>query len=91
MANVFKGRVWTLATAGGGIIYTGQVKIAVAYWRNPSAGGDLVVLNDADGRPIIDGRAEAANQSQVFRVEPMWYRGLNLVTLGSGTLQLHIM
>lgn len=91
MANVLKGRVWSLDTAGGGVIYTGWLKISLIYWRNPGASGDLVLLNDSDGQKILDGRAEAANSSQVFRPEPMWYHGLNLVTLGSGTVQLHIM
>lgn len=91
MPNNLSGRVWDLDTAGGGIIYQDWVKIALIYWRNPAAGGDLVVLNDRNGNPIVDGRAEGANLSQVFRTQPMWYHGLNLVTLGSGTLQIHIL
>lgn len=91
MANVLKGRVWTLDTVDAAAFYTGQVKVALIYWRNPAAGGDLMLLQDADGRPIIDARAEGANQSQVFRLEPMWYRGLLLKTLGSGTVHIHIL
>ncbi len=90
MANVLKGRVWTLDTAGGGTIYSGWLKIALIYWKGPVAIDDTVVLNDINGRPILDGVAEVAKQSQVFRVEPMWYQGLNLVTLDSGIVELHI-
>ena len=90
MANVLKGRVWTLDTAAAANIYTGWVKIALIYWRNPAASGDLVLLQDINGRPILDARAETANGSQVFRVTPQWYQGLQLQTLESGTVQLHI-
>ena len=91
MANVFKGRVWTLDTASADVVYTGWFKAALIYWRNPSAGGDLMLLNDSDSRPIIDARAEGANLSQVFRTQPMWYHGIIMKTLGSGTVQIHIL
>ena len=90
MANVLKGRVWTLDTAAVANIYTGWVKIALIYWRNPTTAGQVVLLRDINGRPILDARAEADNGSQVFRVTPQWYQGLQLQTLDSGTVQLHI-
>ncbi len=90
MANVLKGRVWTLDTAGGGVIYSGWLKIALIYWKGPTTIGHTAVLNDINGRPILDAVAEVALQSQVFRVTPMWYQGLNLATLASGLIELHI-
>jgi hypothetical protein len=74
-----------------GAQYTGWVKIALAYWRQPTTAGHLLLLNDADGRPIIDARCESNNASQVFRLKGMWYHGLTLATRQSGVLHLHIL
>jgi len=91
MANTLKGRVWELDTAGAGTIYPEHFKTALIYWRQPTTIGHLLVLEDIDGNPIWDARCEVIDQSQILRVQPMWYHGLVMPTLQSGLVQIHIM
>ncbi len=90
MANVIKGRVWALDTAGASPIYQDWVKIVTIYWLAPTTIGHDLVLEDVNGDPIWTAQAEVALQSQVLRVTPMWYHGLVMPTLASGTVEVHI-
>lgn len=89
IANNISGRVWTLDTAGAGIIWPFTVWIQLVEWFNPVAAGDLMQLTDIDDKVVIDGRAETANGSQLFRPTNA-VRGLKMPTLASGTVYVHI-
>jgi hypothetical protein len=79
MANDLSSRVWYLDTAGVGVIYQPQVWIKFIEWYNP-ANADQFQLTDRNGKPIVEGIAEAAGDTQTFNLENI-YEGLILKIL----------
>ena len=68
----------------------GQCNVALVYFFNPINAGDLATLQDSNGATIWAGRAEAGNQSQVFRFpRPVSVAGLQVPVLTSGTMYVY--
>lgn len=89
MANELGQNPWKLDTAG--TIYLHRVKIITIIWVKPSTIAHALLITDLNDKTIVDAYAEAANQSQIFRLEPGWYNGMKLATLQSGTVLVHFM
>lgn len=89
MANDITVNPWKLDTAGSGVIYSHGVRIRTIIWTLPVAQGDDLAITDRNDKPIITAKAEAAGQTQIFRLGD-WYEGLKLTVLDSGTVTVHI-
>lgn len=89
MANQLGANPWKLDTASSTPFWTSSCKLVLVEWRKPTTINHTMVLKDKNGYEIISAVAEAANQSQLFRIEPAWYDGLALTTLDSGTVYVH--
>lgn len=89
MANDLSTVVWKLDTAGGGVLRTHQIKIKYVVWVNAAAVNDTFTLLDMNGKEILSGVANAANQMQAYDLEN-WYQGINLSQLSSGRIEVHI-
>jgi len=89
MANNIGGRVWALDTPGATTIFSSMLKVTMVEWFNPTVIGHLMQLTDLEDRVLLDGRAEAANQSRVFR-PTTWWHGLKVPTLQSGIVYIHL-
>lgn len=90
MANVLKGRIWIIDTAGATPIWLGRIKIKSIEWRNPGVIADTAVIQRSDGTEQFNFRCEVANQSQ-FRIVEDWIDGMIVPTLASGKLYVYIM
>lgn len=94
MANDVRGKVWKLDTSGATVIWATRAKIRFIEWFNPTTIGHLMQLTDVNDRVIVDGRAEAANQTQIFDIGASgvgnYYNGLKMPTLQSGIVYVHI-
>lgn len=89
MANDLAGNPHKIDTAGAGLLWDGRIKITRVYWFNPTTLGHTVIIQDKNGRVIWEGRAEAANESQLANLEAGWYPGYKVPTLASGTLYVY--
>ena len=84
MANVYDSHVWTLDTAAA--ISTGQVKVRKLLWK-PSAAGQSLALNEADGGEIWTATSLAAapaGEQEFDFGEGRWFDGITLTTLTAG-------
>lgn len=89
MANDFTTKVWIIDTAGATSSYPDMVHIKTVYWRNPVTPGDTAVIQQKNGKTLLDMRCEVANQSQIYNLDNK-YQGFIVPTLASGTLEIHI-
>lgn len=66
--------------------------VKMAYWFNPTTIGHAFSVHDgSSGVPVLlEGRAEVANQSQVFRFEPpqLW-ADFQVSVIDSGVLYIY--
>lgn len=71
---------------------TKNMYIEKIYWFNPTLAGDTVVITDgsAAGNILWEGRAEAANSSQVFDLDSkIHWNQFRVTTLSSGVLYIY--
>lgn len=84
MANQLAAIPWEVDTTG--TLTENRIKVKEFYWLAPTNSGDELIVNDIDGNVVLYAIAEANGQSQVFYKGGVWYQGLVLDTLDSGTL-----
>jgi len=79
----------TLTTVGQQEV--GQVAVARVYWYNPVTVGDIFILTNNEGKLIVRGRCEVANQSQFFDFSaiPLSTDGYGIAALSSGQLDIY--
>jgi hypothetical protein len=88
MANDLSARNWQIDTPGAGVLFQSQVWIKFVEWYNP-ASGNTFVITDRNGKPIIEGIAEAAGDTQTFNLENI-FEGIIVPILTGGVLFVHI-
>jgi hypothetical protein len=92
MANDLTNRplkVDTVMGAGAGL--SRPLRVVKVYWENPTtAGNTFVIIDPTSSKVLLEGRAEANNQSQVFEFPvPITWRDFRVSTLASGTLWIY--
>lgn len=92
MANDLSARPLKVDTAmGAGAALGRPVRVTKVYWFNPTtAAHTFLIIEPTSGKTLLEGRAEAANQSQVFDFDkPQVWRDFRVSTLQSGVLYLY--
>lgn len=71
-------------------VLMGYLRIKTLYFFNPANIADTVVVKDAAGNMIWEGRCEVANQSQVFVCpREIEVNGYQITALDSGTIYIY--
>lgn len=86
MANNISANPWYIDTVG--VIWHGKVYIKEFIWNKPTAGSALIILDD-NGNTILNTVANANDPMFAFGTLS-WVNGINVTTLGSGTLSFFI-
>ena len=63
--------------------------VGTIYWYSPTTIGHEAVVQDENDRDLAHFKCEAANQSQLLRVDRLVHE-LNVPTLGSGVLYIYM-
>jgi hypothetical protein len=69
--------------------YPYRVYIAQLNWTDQTAVGNQVVITQANGKPIIDSRAQQINFQQNFG-KLGWVNGITVATLDSGVIEINV-
>lgn len=70
-----------------------RLPIKLIYWFNPTTAGHAFSIHDgsAGTHILLEGRAEADNQSQLFKFDPaQTWTDFQVSVLGSGKLYIYI-
>jgi hypothetical protein len=86
MANNQSANPWYVDTVG--FSWTGRVYIKELVWNKPTAGTNLVIV-DQNGNTILNATANAQDPQQSFG-SLGWVNGLHVTTLASGVLSIFI-
>ncbi len=77
----------SLITSTATDTYSGRLAIDSIHWAEAVAAGDAVVVKDSLGTIIFQAKASAANVDVLKNFQDgLFVDGLNVATLGSGTL-----
>lgn len=90
MANVTNGTVWKIDTSG--VITTNQVFVHRFVWT-PTGDGDDILIVDNGSNELWRRKALAGDASEQIEVDREFgeiANGINVSTLDSGTLYIHV-
>jgi hypothetical protein len=95
MANDISSIPWRLDTAGGNgpataaNPYKSRVFIRDWFWSNQTAGAHRLIVQDINGKTIIDVTCDSANENfKGYRIGPV--NGLQLIQIDSGVLEIAV-
>lgn len=92
MANDTGARPIKIDTAmGSGAALGRPIQVVKVYWFNPTTlNHTFSIVDPTSSKVLLEGRAEVANQSQVFELpQPMKWRDFKVSTLQSGILYIY--
>jgi hypothetical protein len=87
MANDISSNPWHLDSTG--VVYVPNVKIKRLVWSEQATVGDVLLISDRNGKPIVSSKAYAANFNQEFAYDG-WFNGLTVTTLASGIVMVYL-
>lgn len=91
MANTMTGNIWKIDTAAS--LRTNPLYVYKMWWTPAAAGDDISIL-DAGGNTIWGYKTIAGETTQTIVIDwpgsPAVLNGINVATLDSGTLYIHI-
>jgi hypothetical protein len=79
-----------LDTPGASVIFAFPVKIRNVIWANFTTAGDTLLLQDANGKDIINAVVASTTQGMMSFGNMDWVRGIKLVTLTHGEITIAI-
>lgn len=90
MANSLADSPWSIDTAGGSLLVTGNVRLKRIRWVGATTVGHQAVIQDANNRIVWEEVAPGANFSTSEDGEFFFAGGCKVTTLGSGKLYLYV-
>lgn len=91
-ANDFSNDPWILDTAGAGVVYSGDVRVACIKWVGATTVGHQAILQDGNSKVVWEELSPGSNfvTSECKGSGYLFRGGVRLTTLGSGKVYLYV-